>query len=283
MRLAWSRPLPAPPRELSLARETSTILLRDQKHYLSRLDRFGQLQASQPAPAPLVSARIADDGQSLAAIGVQGQIWWLTPDFLPLWQRSMSKRPVALALDVLGQRLAVADELGGVRMLDPDGRELWRTSVPRPLVHLAFVPEQPLLIGSAEYGLVCVFDAEGKLLWRDGLVAHVGGLAVTGDGSRVALACFTEGVHCYSANSPKRHSLTRAAPTRLVALDYLGELLITTGLENELARRGVEGDIRSVLMLPSRAISLCVDALGTMVWAACSDGSLVGVELLRSL
>jgi hypothetical protein len=281
MRLAWSRPLPAPPAGLSLAREPGTLLVRDQEHHLGRYDRTGQLELRQRAPASLAASAIADDGRVVAAAGRRGQVWLLTLDFVRLWERSVPRRPVGVALDGLGSRVAVADEAGGVTVFDREGREVWRATSPRPLLHLAFVPELPVLLGSAEYGLVCAFDDKGQMLWRDGLVAHVGSLAVTGDGSRAVLACFTDGLNCYAAMSPKRTVLARAAPSRLAALDYRGEALLTTGLANELARRGPDGEVRGVLLLPSGAVALAVDALGFAAVAALSDGTLAGVEIPR--
>lgn len=281
MRLAWSRPLPAPPVGLSLAREPGTLLVRDQEHHLARYDRTGQLELRQRAPASLVASAISDDGRVVAAAGRRGQVWLLTLDFVRLWERSVPRRPVAVALDGFGSRVAVADEAGGLTVFDRDGREVWRATSPRPLLHLAFVPELPVLLGSAEYGLVCAFDDGGRMLWRDGLVAHVGSLAVTGDGSRAVLACFTDGLNCYAAISPKRTPLARAAPSRLAAVDYRGEVLITTGLANELAQRGPDGEVRNVLLLSSPALVVVVDALGFAAVAALSDGTLAGVEVPR--
>lgn len=280
MRLAWSRPLPAPPAGLSLAWEPGTLLVRDQEHHLGRYDRAGQVELRHRAPGSLVAAAITDDGRTVAAAGKRGQVWLLTLDFVKLWERAVPRRPVAVALEAFGRRVAVADA-GGVTVFDHDGREVWRAATARPLVHLAFVPELPVLLGAADYGLVCAFNDKGEVMWRDGLVAHVGSLAVTGDGSRVVLACFTDGVNCYAATSSKRAALSRAAPSRLAAVDYRGEGLLTTGLANELARRGPEGDVRGVLLLEANPVALVVDALGASAVAALADGTLVGVEIVR--
>src|SRR5436853_547202 len=83
----------------------------------------------------------------------------------------------------------VADARGTLRLFDRHGRTLWKTDNPRPFQHLAFVPEAPLLLGSADYGLIACFDQAGACVWRDGLVAHIGSLAVSGDGSQIVLAC----------------------------------------------------------------------------------------------
>ena len=49
------------------------------------------------------------------------------------------------------------------------------------------------LVASADYGLVGSFDVRGEWRWRDGLVAHVGGLAVNGDGDQLVLVGFVVG------------------------------------------------------------------------------------------
>jgi hypothetical protein len=215
----------------------------------------------------------------VAAIGKRGQVWLLTPDFVTVFERSIPACPIALAMEALGRRIAIADDAGGLHILDRSGQILWRASVARPLLHLAFVPESPTLVGSAEYGLVYAFDRDGKGLWRDGLVAHVGGMAVAGDGARILLACFTEGLMGYSVTQSQRRQLARAAPSRLVALDYRGEVLVTTGLANELALRGAEGEIKEVLMLPANATAITLDALGTSVVVMLANGEIARVEL----
>lgn len=279
MQLVWSRPLSAVPLGLSMARETGALLVWDGEQHLSRFDRLGQRELRQRAPATLIAATQSDDGLTVAAVGRRGQVWLMTADLVVVFERSLPARPVALAMDPLGQRLAVTDDAGGLYLFERSGEEIWRGSAAKPLVHLAFVPEAPALVASAEFGLVCAFDRDGRCRWRDGLVAHAGGMAVSGDGSRIVLACFTEGLNCYTLAKLKRTQLARAAPSRLVGLDYRGEVLVTTGLANELALRGTVGDVRDVLMLPATALALAVEALGAGVVVALADGSLARVEL----
>jgi hypothetical protein len=278
MRLAWSRLLPAIPSGLSLAREAGWFLIRDVEDQLGRFDRQGQCEHRQRALAPLVAAVLSDDGKTAAAVGKRGQVWGMTCDLVPIWQRSIRPRPVALALDAHGKRLAVADEAGGLHLFDRTGQLMWHTSVARPLIHLAFVPEAPVLIGSAEYGLVCVFDQAGRCLWRDGLVAHVGGLAVTGDGQST-LACFTDGLNRYPWTQAKKSTQPHAGPSRLVALDYRGENVLTAGLDQELAHRQAGGETRSSLTLSSVPVALAMEALGDSAIAVLAGGELVRIIL----
>lgn len=279
MRSVWSRQVPSIPLGLSLARESGSLLVLDAEHHLSRYDRNGQIEWRQRAPGSVTAAVLSDDGKTLAALGKRGQIWLMTADLVPIWEQVLPQRPRALALSALGERLAVSDEGGGLHLFDRKGRLLWHSLAAKPFLHLAFVPESPYLVGAAEFGLVSVYEGRGQCLWRDGLVAHVGALAVNGEGSRIVLACFTEGLNCYTVSSAKRQHLARAAPSRLVAVSYLGEQTLTCGLNNELAQRGLEGDIRQVLLLSSACVALAVDALGTNAFAVLSDRSLQRIEL----
>ncbi len=278
MRLLWSIDLPAPPLGLSLAREPGSFLVWDGEKNLARFDRNGKQQLRRPAPATLVAATLSDAGTHAAAVGRRGQVWLLTGELDVIWERSLSRKPVAVAVDHLGQGVAVADE-AGVHVFDAAGREIWRASTPRPLVYLAFVPESAALVGSAEFGLVCAFDRGGHCLWREGLVVHVGSLAVSGDGSRIVLACFTEGLFVYALNQPRLLRLPQAAPCRLAALGYTGEPILTAGLENQLALRDARGEQGDELALPGPPLALALAALGEWAVVALAGGKVVGVAI----
>ncbi len=255
------------------------LLVWDRDNDVTRLDRLGQVIVRRAAPGPLVSALCADDGNTVAAIGKRGQVWMMTPELTVMWERILQRRPVALALDCLGRQLAVADEAGGIHVLDTAGKVVWNATAARPLVHLSLVPEAPVLVGSAEFGLVCAFDRTGHCLWRDGPVAHVGSLATSGDGGRIVLACFTEGLCCYALTQPKQERLPQAGPSRLAGLDYTGQTIVTAGMDSRLTLRDAGGAVRDELPLAAAPVALVVEALGESVVAALTNGELVRVDL----
>src|SRR4051794_19577430 len=100
--LLWSRNVRPPLRGLSLAREQGAVLCWHGQGGLTRFGRAGELQAERLAPSPVVAAAVADEGGTVAACGQEGQVWLLNPDLTTLWERRVSRRPVALALDPLG-------------------------------------------------------------------------------------------------------------------------------------------------------------------------------------
>ena len=279
MRIAWTRPLSAAPLGLCLAREAGTLLAWEAESTLVRLDPSGRVELRGRSPVPPVAVAMSDDGRLIAVAGARGKVCLLTLDLVPVWERSVPRKPTALALAPLGARLAVADEAGGVFVFDREGREVWRATAARPLTRLAFVPEASALIGAAEFGLVCVFDGAGTCTWRDGLVAHVGSLAVSGTGDLILLACFNEGLCTYALDRPRSQRLPPSPPVRLAAMDYRGEIIVAVSLDGDLVRCGADGTKQLELSLPANPVALCVEALGGAAVVAMADGTLVRVEM----
>lgn len=275
----WTRPTPACPRGLALARERGEVLTWDARDGLQLLSRAGAVQAHRTAPAPLTAVCCADDGSASAAAGQGGQVWLLAPDLSPRWERALPRRAVAVALDPFGQYLAAADDGGTLHLFDRTGRPLWQAPNPRPLHHLAFVPERPLLVGAADYGLVACFDLAGNCAWRDGLVAHVGSLACSGAGDVIALACYTEGLCCYAAGRSRPERLAQAAPCRLAALSYDGMAALTAGLDGRLFLRRGDGTARAEFAPAGKAVALALGPLGDYALLARAEGGVAALDL----
>jgi hypothetical protein len=279
VRQLWSQPIAVAPRGVALAREKGWLLAWDDKHWLYLLNGSGERQGQTRTPRDLTVACCAEDGTQYAAAGSKGEVWWLAPDLVPRWERSVPHRAVAAAMDPFGQYLAVADSRGAVRLFDRYGRTVSQLQSPRPLHHLAFVPAAPLLVGSADYGLVTCFDLAGNWVWREGLVAHVGSLAVSGDGSRIILACFTEGLQRYSLAGKKMGRLPLAEPCRLTALTFDGSSAAVAGLSNRLLLLDADGRTLVNYLLPRPAAALALAALGDTAVVGLADGPLLGIDL----
>jgi hypothetical protein len=279
LRQLWSQPLAIVPRGLALAREKGWVLAWDAEGWLHLFDGKGERQGQARTPGPLVAACCAEDGRHFAAVGKGGEVWWLAPDLMPRWERSLPATGVAVAMDPFGQYLASADRQGNVRLFDRDGRPVCQLESPRPLYHLLFVPASPVLVGSADYGLVASFDLRGRWLWRDGLVANVGALAVSGDGGRIALACYTEGVVLYTRSGRKDGRMALPEPSRLVALTFDGRLALVSGLSVRMRLLEADGKVRHTHTLARPAVALALGPLGETAVVAESEGPLVGLDL----
>jgi hypothetical protein len=279
---AWSHALANPARGLALAREKGWVLAWDTQDWLYLLDQAGERQAQMHAPGKLIAAACADDGSAYVAVGGQGEIWWLAPDLHSRWERSVPHPMTALALDPFGQYLAVADAGSNLSLFDCQGRPGAHCQSPRPLHHLAFVPTAPFLLAGSDYGLTACFDMKGKLVWRDGLVAHIGSLAVSGSGESVILACFTEGLQRYSLTGKNlgRQSLTE--PCRLAALTFDGSRLLVAGMGARLHWLDAEYKILSTYALEKPVVAMGLAPLGDRAVIAGADASLVGIDLRKA-
>jgi len=277
VRPLWSLTTTNPLRGLALARERGWLIAWDDLHWLYLLNQAGERQAQLQAPAPLAAVCCSDDGSSFAASGVDGQVWLLAPDLMPRWERSLPRPAVAVALDPFGGYLAAADNSGGLYVFDLLGRATCQATSPRPLAFLAFVPERPALVASADFGLVASFDLTGRCRWRDGLVANVGSLATSGDGGLIALACFSEGLCCYSLEAPKRRQLTPAAPCRMAALSYDGGLILAAGLDNRVRLVQSNGQARAEWDPEGAVAALTLGPLGDYAVVGLAEGKIVGL------
>jgi hypothetical protein len=277
----WSFSPFGAPRGLGLAREKGWLLTWDDCHWLYLINGKGERQAQTRTPAPLAAAAFADDGSSCAAVGSGGEVWWLALDLTPRWHRTLRHAALAAALDPFGQYLAVADAGSGLHLFDRDGRRLWEVQTPRPLRHLAFVPEAPFLVGSADYGLVASLDMAGQVVWRDGLVVHCGSLAISGNGERILLACFSDGLRRYSLDGKKKGHIAVAVACRLVALSFDGRVILVAGRSNRLLLLDTQGKTLGEHQLDRPALAVALSPLADRVIAAQADGQVVALGLRR--
>ncbi len=246
----WSLTTGAPACGVALARESGQVLTWDEHHWLYFLSPRGERQGQAQPFSRLTAAALADDGSALAVAGVRGEVARLSRDLTTRWQRTLRHHAVAVALDPFGRRLAVADSQGGLLLFDGDGRPVWEVQQPRPLHHLAFIPEEPFLVAAADFGLVtCLDAASGQVVWRDGLAAHCGGLATSGDGQCIVLACFSDGLRRYTrADGPRGH-ITTHEPCRLVALSFTGRQILVAGRANRLLLLDSRGQVQGIHLL----------------------------------
>jgi hypothetical protein len=257
------------------------LLTWDEKDWLYLLNRRGKLQGQVRTAGRLVAACCADDGSAYAAVGGRGEIWWLAPDLMTTWESVVPKPAVAVAMDPFGQYLAVADAGGHLHLFDRKARPIFQVESPRPFHHLAFVPAAPFLLGSSDYGLVACLDLAGNWVWRDGLVAHIGALTVSGDGERIFLACFTEGLQHYTLTGKKQDRQATSEPCRLAALSFDGQLTLVAGLSGRLQLLDAEGRLVAAHALDKPPVAIALGALGDSATVALDDGRLIGLELAQ--
>src|SRR5207244_13036266 len=115
-------------------------------------------------------------------------------------------------------------------------------------------------------------DRRGQVLWRDGLVAHVGGLAVNGDGSQLVLACFSEGLRRYDKDGATLPALTLPEPCRLVAQSYDGRAILVAGMTARLWLIDQTGAVRASHGAGQASAALALGARAASAGSALAHG-----------
>jgi WD40 repeat protein len=227
----------------------------------------------------LVAACCADDGSAYAAVGNQGEVCWLAPDFTIRWRRTLADPAVALAMDPFGLFLAVSDAHANVHLFNRQGHSTARLGTARPLHHLAFVPTADAVVGCADYGLVTSFDLSGSVRWRDGLVAHAGSLSVSGDGGKILIACFSEGLQSYDLQGHKLGRLSAQEACRLVSVDFAGQHILAAGLSNRILLLDSNGRTSGTQEMAQAVVGVALGPLGDYAMVALAQGPVIRLEL----
>jgi hypothetical protein len=173
----------------------------------------------------------------------------------------------------------VADSGGELRIFNATGKMVCCTPTPRPLFHLAFIPEQPLLVGCADFGFIGCFDLTGGCVWRDGLVSHIGGLAVNGEGSRIVLACFSDGLRCYGLDGKQKAPVPSEEPCRLVAMSYDGRRMMICGRGPTIWLLDSDGSNRHTHELDAVPTAVAMTPLADTFLAALGDERLIAAQI----
>lgn len=209
--------------------------------------------------------------QGLSLWAARGEVWWLDPDLTARWQRRMEFPACAAAMDSFGQYAAVCDQKGWLRVYNRLGDVVFLLSSPRPLLHLAFAPETARLFASADYGLVACFDLTGRWLWRDGLVSHVGGLAVRGDGDLLLLAGFSDGLHCYRGDGQKVPPVSVGEACARAVMSFDGDRLLAAGMNHRLMLLDTTGQTLTMQTFEKSITAIALSALGDVAFVGAGE------------
>ena len=140
------------------------------------------------------------------------------------------------------------------------------------------MPAEPWLVGSSDYGLVACFDMKGRWSWRDGLVSHVGSLAVSGDGRLLVLACYSEGLQRYAHTGQRLEKLPLAGPCRAAAVSFDGRRVLVAWLNQQVLLLDAQGRNLVSYPLDHAVVALALGALGERAIVALDNGTILALD-----
>ncbi len=123
------------------------------------------------------------------------------------------------------------------------------------------------------------FDLAGHWLWREGLVVHVGALAVSGDGNQIVLACFSEGLLRYDGQGKKQGRVSVPEPCGVVSLSFDGRLLLAGGLTGRVLLLNANGEMLASHALEQPLAGGALAALGDSAVLALANGPVVRLSI----
>ena len=271
-RAAWAFSTDAPLRAVAVAREFARTLVGDASGGVYRLDRDGKVEHLTRGLAGLTALAAADNGAAAAAVFGEGAVAWLEPDLSVKWTLDLPDPVLAVDLDPHGRHAALSLANGTVLVYTNRRRRIARFPVLRPLAHLRFVATERRLVGAAEHALWAAYDLRGNVEVDVKTWANCGDLAVTGDGSEVALAAFNLGLQRYDADGSVRDTLVVDGSPSRVAVPFRRGPVACATLERELHLFDRTGDVLWSAPAPDDVTALRFDALGRELTVGLAGG-----------
>lgn len=262
---AWSWFSNSPLVGCGLQRESLRIHAWDDAHAVYLLDIHGRLLTQRRSPKPLFAVAAADTGKRIAALGKQGQVWWLDEQLRPMAEVLTNLEPLALAVDPHGDYAAVAGSGSRLFVVSWTGEILADVVVSQTMNHLAFVPATGRILGAAEQGMIASHDLRGNLIWKETMFSTVGGMAVDGSGDAILLACYGHGVLRFDSTGRREGTYQVERSPHVVAIDFDAAHILAGAIDGHVVALNFEGQVLADRSVGDKPVSLSMDALGRFV------------------
>jgi hypothetical protein len=285
--LSWSALTDAPLRGLQLAREARLVLAWDDGPFAAIYDLDGRRQHHARSPAPILAARISDDGRRVVLLVAGPRMLSLDASLGLIDDRPAPAGALGFDLDPHGRFVAVSTRSGEVILLTAEGRQVGRVAARQPFPHLRFVPAQPVLLGAAGYGMIQAFQLapgssptrlEAEPIWDERLLSNLGRLEVTGDGQVILASCYNVGIQRYDVKGHNEGSYHLGGTAIHAVPDFPGRLIAAATQEGELAILNRAGNIRWRTGLAKAPVALEFDPLGRFLIYGLETGEIACLD-----
>lgn len=264
--------------EFDFARESGEVLAADESGGLYRLDRRGRVQSLTRTSHQIRLVAMADDGSAGVAVLDDTTLAWFDGSLQFRWTRDLPDEAIGLAISPLGTHVVVGMTSGVNIVYDADKRKTSMFESLRPLRFLEFVAETPAIVAAADYGFFARYALTGEMQWNERLFSTVNDLAITGDGSHIALAGLTHGIQMYDSEGNSRGSLIMEGTTHRVSSTYQRRRLAAATLERHLLMTDAKGDLMWMAEPPEDIVRIRLAPLGDFLIVGLASGRVVRLD-----
>jgi hypothetical protein len=287
---SWTTVTDAPLSGMVLAREAGTVLAWDEGRNLYLLGVDGSRFLAERTPSPVVAADISDDGSLVALLLGGPRLMLLDRQFHPVADRPAASGAACLAVDPHGRFVAVSSKTSMVQLYTRFGKAAGQIELRQAPGHLRFVPSSPTLLAATGFGALVAVTLTpsgadrlgGEAEWEQRLMANVGRLEVSGDGSLILASSYNLGIQRYDARGRNEGSYHLGGTATHAVPDFAGRSIAAATLEGELYVLNQGGNVKWKTGLPRAVTALGMDALGRFLIYGLPTGEIVRLDLETS-
>jgi hypothetical protein len=273
----WTLTTEAPLTGLKHSRESGQTVAADQSGGVYRIDRNGKLASVTRGFIALNHIATDDVGRRAAVVDHDTRLSLFDERLRVAWSLELPDAVTALDVEPHGRYLAVALANGKNVVYDANHSRVFHFETQRPLRHVRFLALKPALVAAAEYGLLCESDFSGEIVWTSKLPLNVGDVTCTGDGGRISVAAFSQGVrHINDSGEPDGSYLLEGTPNRVSTSIVPFRLAVTT-LEGHLYWLDDNGDMVWAAGLPEDVFAVHTEPLGNGLICGFQSGRIVSL------
>lgn len=274
----WSFVTEGPLTALSLARESGETFVADSTGMLCRLDRQGRMAAITRLEQPARVLSWSDAGQFGVALCGDATLLFFDHVFKSPWKVELKEVGLTAAISPFGSHVVAGCADAVNHVYDAGKKRLATFETIRPLSFVQFLSEEPEFIAAAEHGLVCRHRLSGEELWNEKLWSNVGQLSITGDASRIHLACFTHGVQVYKGDGTNAGSYVLDGTVSRAAASFEPHRLIAATVERAVYWINSDGALLWSATAPDDIAAVQCDALGEFAVVGFASGRVVRLD-----
>ena len=261
---------------ISYAAEARSLLVATIKGQLFHISHRGDLKKRVLGFKGLQHLNLCDTGEFGIASIDGGQVVCFNRKLQKLWEVELTGDVVGQAITPFGSHIAVCTESSQIHIVTIDQKQVSHFDVTRPLPFLTFLHNEPHLVGSAEFGHLCCHDLKGKEQWSERIANNVGGMVVTGCGTRILLAAFTHGVQAMNGSGKHQGSfMIDGVAARIAGSSTRKRFGLVTD-DNRLMWLDYEGNVKWTCNMQRDPVTFMqVGPMGDRMFIATASGRLL--------